>query len=104
VSASSPVGPDGLRRSTAIRSETGLSAGDAVDVVLRVASTPREVDVPADFAAALDADPAARTFFEGLSNSIQRYHIDNIEGAKTAETRARRIEKAIGLFLAGQAR
>ena len=40
----------------------------------------------------------------GLSNSLQRYHIDNIEGAKTAETRARRIDKAIGLFVAGKAR
>ena len=90
--------------SAAIRKETGLSAGDAIDVELRVASTPREVDVPDDFAAVLAAEPAALAFFEGLSNSLRRYHVDNINGAKTPDTRARRIEKSVSLFLAGKPR
>jgi len=90
--------------SAAIRKETGLAAGDPIEVVLRVASTPREVSVPDDFAAALTAEPAARAFFDGLSNSVRRYHVDNINGAKTDETRARRIEKAVSLFLAGKQR
>ena len=54
--------------------------------------------MPDDFAAALAADPPAQTFFATLSNSLQRYHVDNVNAAKAAETRQRRIEKAISLF------
>jgi uncharacterized protein YdeI (YjbR/CyaY-like superfamily) len=34
-----------------------------------------------------------------LSNSMQRFHVDHVNGAKTADTRDRRIEKCIALFL-----
>jgi hypothetical protein len=90
--------------SAAIREATGLRAGDEVRVTLTLADSPRDVDVPADFAAALAADPAAGAFFPTLSNSLQRYHVDTINGAKTAETRQRRIDKAIALFQAGKKR
>jgi uncharacterized protein YdeI (YjbR/CyaY-like superfamily) len=60
--------------------------------------------VPADLAEALAGDPEAAAFFERLSNSLQRYHIDSINGAKTAETRGRRIEKAVALFREGRKR
>lgn len=90
--------------SAAVRQETGLKGGDHVGVTLRVAETPREVHVPEDFAAALGADPTAESFFKGLSNSLQRYHIDNVNGAKSAETRVRRIEKAVSLFREGKQR
>ena len=73
-------------------------------MTLTVADTAREVDVPADFAAALAADERARAFFEKLSNSMQRYHVDNINAAKSADTRQRRIDKAIALFLDGKQR
>ena len=69
-----------------------------------MADTQREVDVPADFAAALAANQYARSFFGQLSNSMQRFHIDNITGAKSADTRRRRIDKAIGLFGEGKQR
>jgi hypothetical protein len=39
-----------------------------------------------------------------LSNSLQRYHIDSITSAKSADTRQRRIDKAIALFRAGKQR
>lgn len=90
--------------SAAIRKETGLQGGDSIAVTLTLATAPREVDLPADFAAALDAAPGARAFFDGLSNSLQRYHVDNVKGAKTDDTRQRRIEKSVGLFLAGKQR
>ncbi len=85
--------------SAAVRNVTGLKGGDPIRVTLTVVDTPREVDVPADFAAALAADERARAFFEKLSNSMQRYHVDNINAAKSADTRQRRIDKAIALFL-----
>ena len=90
--------------SAAVRKETGLKGGDPIHVTLTLADAPREVDVPADFAAALSADPDAGAFFAALSNSLQRYHVDNITEAKTAETRQRRIEKAISLFREGKKR
>jgi hypothetical protein len=90
--------------SAAVRSATGLKGGDPISVTLAVADTPREVDVPADFAAALAADEQVGAFFTRLSNSLQRYHVDTINGAKTAETRQRRIEKAVSLFRDGKQR
>jgi hypothetical protein len=88
----------------AIRKETGLVGGDPIRVTLTVADTPREVDVPADFAAALAAEPECAAFFTSLSNSLQRYHVDTINGAKTDETRQRRIEKSLALFREGKKR
>ena len=90
--------------SAAIRKATGLKGGDPIRVTLTVADSPREVDVPADFAAALSADEAVEAFFAKLSNSLQRYHVDNVNAAKSAETRQRRIEKAVSLFRDGKQR
>jgi hypothetical protein len=90
--------------SAAVRKETGLNGGDPIHVTLTVTPTPREADIPDDFTAALSADAEAGAFFAKLSNSLQRYHADNINGAKPAETRQRRIEKAISLFREGKKR
>jgi len=90
--------------SAAIRKEAGLTAGDAVTVGLVPDSSPRAIEMPDDFAAALAAQPSALAFYETLSNSLKRFHVDNINGAKTDETRARRIDKSVGLFLAGKPR
>lgn len=90
--------------SAAVRKDTGLTAGDRIHVALTLAEGPREVNVPHDLAAALSADPAAGEFFARLSSSLQRYHVDNISVAKTAETRQRRIDKAIALFRHGKQR
>jgi uncharacterized protein YdeI (YjbR/CyaY-like superfamily) len=90
--------------SAAVRQATGLAAGDPIRVTLTVADSPPEVTIPADFAAALTADEQASAFFGKLSNSMQRYHIDTITAAKSADTRQRRINKAIALFRAGKQR
>lgn len=90
--------------SAAVRKESGLKGGDPIHVMLTVAESPRVVDVPDEFAAALSAEPAAEAFFGRLSNSLQRYHIDNINGAKSAETRRRRIDRAMSLFREGKQR
>jgi hypothetical protein len=86
------------------RDATGLAAGDAVDVKIELDAAPREVDVPLDFATALNAAPKAKTFFESLSYSNQRWHVLSIEGAKAAETRQRRIVKSIAMLSEGRAR
>jgi len=90
--------------SAAVRKATGLQGGDPVQVTLTVNGTPREVTIPPDFAVALAADEQASAFFGKLSNSMQRYHIDNITAARSADTRQRRIDKSIDLFRAGKQR
>jgi hypothetical protein len=90
--------------SAAVRKETGLAGNDAVHVTLALADGPPAINIPADLAAAFAANKTARTFFATLPNSLQRFHVDNINGAKTPETRQRRIEKSIGLFLDGKKR
>jgi uncharacterized protein YdeI (YjbR/CyaY-like superfamily) len=90
--------------SAAVRKETGLRGGDPIRVTLTLADSPREIEIPADFDTALAKTPAARTFFATLSNSLQRYHVDTINSAKTDETRQRRIDKAIATFLEGKQR
>lgn len=57
-----------------------------------------------DFAAALDAEPAARRTFESLSPSNKGWHVSQVEGAKTEETRQRRIEKQVDALREGRAR
>lgn len=90
--------------SAATRKATGLKGGDPIRVTLTVADAPPEVEIPADFAAALAADEQASAFFRKLSNSLQRYHVDNINAAKSAGTRQRRIDKAVALFRDGKQR
>ena len=89
--------------SAAVRDATGLAPGDDIDVRLVLDESPRGVDVPDDFAESLRT-AGTREFFDGLANSVQRYHVDHINAAKATDTRRRRIDKAVGLFLEGKAR
>ena len=77
------------------RAAAGVSAGDVIDVELVLDTEKREVEVPADLEAALTANPDAAAAFAALSYSNKSRHVLSIEGAKTDETRARRIAKAV---------
>jgi hypothetical protein len=77
------------------REAIGVAAGEEIEVDVALDTAPREVDVPADLAAALDAAPDAKLAFEALSYSNKRRITLAVEGAKAAETRQRRIEKSI---------
>ena len=77
--------------SAARRNESGIKGGDAIDVELTLDTAPRTVDVPDDLRAALDASPTAAAGWEKLSNSNRKAHVESVQGAKAAETRARRI-------------
>lgn len=83
------------------RANTGVSAGDEVDVDIELDTAPREIEVPPDFAAALDGDAEAKRFFDGLSYSNKSRFVISIEGAKTAETRQRRIDKSVAMLREG---
>jgi len=84
------------------RAGAGVAGGDEVDVDIELDTEPREVTVPSDLAAALDAHPAARRFFDGLSFSQKQYFVLPIEGAKKPETRERRVEKAVAMLREGR--
>ena len=86
------------------RAVSGLKAGDEVQVTLELDTAPRELEVPPELEAALDADPRARAFFDGLSYSNRRVFTLSVEGTNNPETRARRVEKAIALMREGRVR
>ena len=78
-----------------VRAKAGVAAGDDVEIEVVPDTAPRSVAVPGDLAAALAAQPEARTTFDALSVSNQRRHVLAVEQAKTAETRQRRIAKVL---------
>ncbi|TGB38194.1 YdeI/OmpD-associated family protein [Mycolicibacterium peregrinum] len=77
------------------RAESGIAGGDAVEVELTVDTEPRTVEVPDDLRAALAGSADASNAWERLSYSRQKAHVASVQGAKAAETRARRIAKVI---------
>jgi uncharacterized protein YdeI (YjbR/CyaY-like superfamily) len=85
-----------------VREHADVAAGDVVDLNVELDTDPREVTVPADLQQALATDAHARTVFEGLSYSRKQRHVLSIEGAKTDETRQRRIGKAIAELREGK--
>ena len=64
-------------------------------MTIELDAAPREAVVPEEVAAALAAEPALAEAFRALSSSRQRALVDPIAEAKTDETRARRVEKAL---------
>ncbi|MET1005457.1 MAG: YdeI/OmpD-associated family protein [Propionibacteriaceae bacterium] len=92
-----------LGLSAEVRAATGVKAGDELEIDLELDTQEREVTVPPDLAAALAAVPAAQAFFDGLTYSNKRRLVLAIDGAKTAETRQRRIDKTVSGLSEGRA-
>ena len=84
------------------RASAGVAAGDEVEVDIELDTEPREVTVPPDLAEALEREVDAKRYFEGLSYSQKQRHVLPIEQAKTAETRQRRIDKALSILREGR--
>lgn len=78
------------------RETLGVEAGDEVDAVIALDETERVVELPPELDAALAQDPAAKTAFESLAPSRRKELARGIREAKAAETRERRLEKALG--------
>jgi hypothetical protein len=81
------------------RAKTGLKAGDPIEVTIELDTAPREVTVPPDLEAALKAAGVLEVF-EKLSYTHRKEHVRAIEEAKAAETRQRRIDKAVAMVSA----
>lgn len=76
------------------RAGAGVKGGDPIEVDIVLDDAPREVDVPEDFAAALDT-AGLRAAFDKLAYSHRKEHVRAINEAKSADTRARRVAKAV---------
>lgn len=86
------------------RADAGVAAGDVLDVEVELDTAERTVEVPADLAAALAEQPAAKSFFESLSYSSQSWHALQVTGAKKPETRAKRVANSVAMLAEGRAR
>jgi uncharacterized protein YdeI (YjbR/CyaY-like superfamily) len=62
----------------------------------------RTISVPDDLQRALDADPAAAAFFSTLDAGNRYAILYRIGDAKKPETRARRIERFVGMLARGE--
>jgi hypothetical protein len=82
-----------LRRSN--REAAGLDGGETLDVTLTLDDDERRVTPPRDLVKALKVAPPAWERWQELSYSHQREYVEAIEEAKQAETRARRVLKAV---------
>jgi hypothetical protein len=87
--------------SNEVRNEAGIAAGETVDIELELDTQPREVNLPADFAKALNGDAKAKSFFEGLSYSKKLSIVTPID-VKNPETRQQRIADAISRLREGR--
>ena len=84
-----------------IRDAIQATQGDVVHVVMERDTTPRTVDVPDDFAKAMEANQQLIKSFESLSYSHKKEFVDWIQSAKKLETRERRIAKSLEMLVEG---
>jgi hypothetical protein len=83
------------------RRDCGIAPGDQVDVVLWQEGPQRD-DLPEDLAEALDAEPLAGSFFDGLAQFYRRAYLRWIDGAsRRPEARVARIAEVVSLLKAG---
>ena len=90
--------------SKAARAEMDVAIGDEVTATIDLDEAPREVDVPAELAEALAADPVAAKGFNGLAYSHRKEYAAWVADAKREETRQRRVAQAVERLRKGRRR
>jgi bifunctional DNA-binding transcriptional regulator/antitoxin component of YhaV-PrlF toxin-antitoxin module len=81
------------------RAAAGIKAGDKITVEMERDTEERTVEVPQDFADALEAAGVTEKF-EKMSYTHRKEYVLAVTEAKREETRARRIEKNIEMLRA----
>ncbi len=64
--------------------------------------SPANLEMPNDLQTALDASPQAAEFWEKLNKSNRYAILYQLQDAKKPETRARRLEKFVGMLERGE--
>ncbi len=77
----------------AMRKALGKRAGNQLQVELQLDKAPFAFS--ADFMACLEDEPRALAFFQTLTGSHQKYFSKWIDSAKTDDTKAKRITRAV---------
>ena len=80
-----------------LMTERGLRVVDAAKAngSWEILDSVERLEVPDDLAAALDADPAARAYFDGMPPGVRKQNLFFVISAKRPETRAARIAKIV---------
>lgn len=86
----------------AARAKGGIEIGSTYDVEITVDMAEREVEVPADLAAALAADPAAQERFDELAYTHRKNFARWVGEAKREATRADRLAKTLQMLREGR--
>lgn len=76
------------------RNAAGVQGGEVVEVTIELDTEPRTVTVPDDLAQAL-SEAGVKAAFDALAYSVRKEHVRQVESAKTAETRSRRIARIV---------
>lgn len=84
-----------------VRDAAGIDAGSVVDIELDRDDAPHEVEVPPALAEALAGDPGARAAFDALPPTHRREYATWVSEAKRADTRDRRVARALEMLTAG---
>lgn len=77
------------------RSVLGVEAGDEVEVLIALDEAERVIELPPELAAAFAGDPAAKAAFDGLAPSRRKELARSVGEAKAADTRERRLQRAL---------
>ena len=78
-----------------IRKKIGKDEGDIIFVEVEKDEEERVVEIPDDFAKAMEENQEAKEFYEKLSYSSKRKYVNWINSAKKTETREKRIAEAV---------
>ncbi|CAN5367981.1 hypothetical protein BH10ACI1_BH10ACI1_14590 [soil metagenome] len=79
------------------REAAGIKGGEMIEVTMERDTEKRAVEVPEDFAAALEKNDLTEIFTK-MSYTHQKEYVNAIVDAKKEETRLRRIEKNIEML------
>lgn len=90
--------------SKATRAELGVDLGDTVTAVVSLDESPREVEVPAELAAALEGDRTAYEMFGARAYTQRKAYAGGGGEAKRPETRVRRAAQAVEMIRSGERR
>jgi hypothetical protein len=82
-----------------IRKKLGVDVGNLIGIELWADDKSRGIALPEDVALALRKKPGAQKAFEAVTPALRREFLRWVLNAKHAETRAKRIERAIPILI-----
>ncbi|MFO1256140.1 MAG: YdeI/OmpD-associated family protein [Sphingomonadaceae bacterium] len=105
IAALADLPGDNVLKSRLIEAKDRIDTAGTAQKPRTAPRAPRpELPIPPEFAAALDASPAARAALEGFAPSHRREYVEWITEAKRAETRDKRIAQAVEWLAQGKKR